>query len=157
MIGDEKNMKILYARILLVLVGLAPLLLVPVARAAASLEMSGDLILIGDPTIRGSFEARAIGDPTLLVGTGKFETPTMTILFSFTGNIIGDPNARAVVTFSGAVTQSNDPALLRIPVTVNGLVEPDTTQISLTLGAVGDPNQKTFVGAGLISIEANGR
>ncbi len=91
--------------------GLAPLLLVPVARAAASLEMSGNLVLIGDPTIRGSFEARAIGDPTLLVGTGKFETPTMTILFSFTGNIIGDPNARAVVTISGAVTQSNDPAL----------------------------------------------
>ncbi len=91
------------------------------------------------------------------VGTGKFETPTMTILFSFTGNIIGDPNARAVVTISGAVTQSNDPALLKIPVTVNGLVESDTTQISLTLGAVGDPNQKTFVGAGLISIETNGR
>ncbi len=81
----------------------------------------------------------------------------MTILFSFTGNIIGDPNARAVVTISGAVTQSNDPALLRIPVTVNGLVEPDTTQISLTLGAIGDPNQKTFVGVGLISIETNGR
>ncbi len=137
--------------------GLAPLLLVPAARAATVLEMSGNLILIGDPTIRGSFEARAIGDPSILVGTGKFETPTMTILFSFTGNIIGDPNARAVVTTSGAVTQSNDPALLKIPVTVNGLVESDTTQISLTLGAVGDPNQKTFVGAGLISIETNGR
>src|SRR6266487_5855932 len=157
MIGDEKKLKILYARIVLVFMGLAPLLLVPAARAATSLEMSGNLVLIGDPTLRGSLEARAIGDPNSLVGTGKFETSTMTILFSFTGNIIGDPNDRAVVTISGAVTQSNDPALLRIPVTVNGLVEPDTTQISLTLGAIGDPNQKTFVGVGLISIETNGR
>src|SRR6266568_2756286 len=114
----KRNLKILYARILLVFMGLAPLLLVPAARAATVLEMSGNLILIGDPTIRGSFEARAIGDPSILVGTGKFETPTMTILFSFTGNIIGDPNARAVVTTSGAVTQSNDPALLKIPVTL---------------------------------------
>ena len=150
-------MKILYARIALVFLGLAPLLLVPAARAATSLEMSGDLVLIGDPTLRGSLEARAVGDPNLLVGTGKFETSTMTILFSLTGNMIGDPNVRAIVTFSGAVTQSNDPTLLRMPVTVNGLVEPDTMQISLTLGAVGDPNQKTFVGAGLISIETNGR
>ena len=150
-------MKILYARIALVFLGLAPLLLVPAARAATSLEMSGDLVLIGDPTLRGSLEARAVGDPNLLVGTGKFETSTMTILFSLTGNMIGDPNVRAIVTFSGAVTQSNDPTLLRMPVTVNGLVEPDTMQISLTLGAIGDPNQKTFVGAGLISIETNGR
>jgi len=153
----KRNLKILYARIALVFLGLAPLLLVPAARAATSLEMSGDLVLIGDPTLRGSLEARAVGDPNLLVGTGKFETSTVTLLFSLTGNIIGDPNARAIVTFSGAVTQSNDPTLLRMPVTVNGLVEPDTTQISLTLGAVGDPNQKTFVGAGLISIETNGR
>ena len=153
----KRNLKILYARIALVFLGLAPLLLVPAARAATSLEMSGDLVLIGDPTLRGSLEARAVGDPNLLVGTGKFETSTMTILFSLTGNMIGDPNVRAIVTFSGAVTQSNDPTLLRMPVTVNGLVEPDTMQISLTLGAIGDPNQKAFVGAGLISIETNGR
>ena len=137
--------------------GLAPLLLVPVARAAASLEMSGNLVLIGDPTLRGSLEARAIGDPCILVGFGKFETSTVTLLFSLTGNIIGDPHIRAIVTMSGAVTRSNDSTLLRMPVTVNGLVEPDTTQISLTLGAIGDPNQKTFVGVGLISIETNGR
>src|SRR6266516_4411362 len=120
----KRNLKILYARIALVFLGLAPLLLVPAARAATSLEMSGDLVLIGDPTLRGSLEARAVGDPNLLVGTGKFETSTMTILFSLTGNIIDDPNSRAgaVITLSGQVTQSTDPTLLRTPVTVNGLV-----------------------------------
>ena len=150
-------MKILHARLLLAFMVLAPLVLVPAVRAATMVEMSGNLVLIGDPTIRISLEARAVGDPNLLVGTGKFETSTMTILFSLTGNIVGDPNQREVMTLSGQVTQSTDPTLLRTPVTVNGLVEPDTRQISLTVGAIGDPNAKTFVGAGLISIETNGR
>jgi len=155
----KRNLKILHARLLLAFMVLAPLVLVPAVRAATMVELSGDLVLIGDPSIRGSFEARAVGDPNQLVGTGKFETSTMTILFSLTGNIIGDPNSRAgaVITLSGQVTQSTDPTLLRTPVTVNGLVEPDTRQISLTVGAIGDPNAKTFVGAGLISIETNGR
>jgi len=150
-------LKILHARLLLAFMVLAPLVLVPAVRAATMVEMSGNLVLIGDPTIRISLEARAVGDPNLLVGTGKFETSTMTILFSLTGNIVGDPNQREVMTLSGQVTQSTDPTLLRTPVTVNGLVEPDTRQISLTVGAIGDPNAKTFVGAGLISIETNGR
>src|SRR3989442_8209790 len=153
----KRNLKILHARSLLAFIVLAPLVLVPAVRAATMVELSGDLVLIGDPTIRISLEARAVGDPNLLVGTGKFETSTMTILFSLTGNIVGDPNQREVMTLSGQVTQSTDPTLLRTPVTVNGLVEPDTRQISLTVGAIGDPNAKTFVGAGLISIETNGR
>ena len=153
----KRNLKILHARLLLAFMVLAPLVLVPAVRAATMVEMSGNLVLIGDPTIRISLEARAVGDPNLLVGTGKFETSTMTILFSLTGNIVGDPNQREVMTLSGQVTQSTDPTLLRTPVTVNGLVEPDTRQISLTVGAIGDPNAKTFVGAGLISIETNGR
>jgi len=153
----KRNLKILHARLLLAFMVLAPLVLVPAVRAATMVEMSGNLVLIGDPTIRISLEARAVGDPNLLVGTGKFETSTMTILFSLTGNIVGDPNQREVMTLSGQVTQSTDPTLLRTPVTLNGLVEPDTRQISLTVGAIGDPNAKTFVGAGLISIETNGR
>ncbi len=140
-----------------------PLLLVPAAYAADQTnEMEADLFLIGDPSIKGTFEARAIGNPGLLTGTGAFITMTINprevptfppgnIMFTFTGSMIGDPNSRAEITYTGAVTHATDTRLLRAPVTINALVEPDTNQIFLTIGSIG-----TFEGTGLVIINTIG-
>ncbi len=157
--GRERKMKAVYARFLLTIVVLPSLLLVPAAYAADQTnEMEADLFLIGNPNIKGTFEARAIGDPNALTGTGVFititinprEVPTFppgNVMFTFTGHIIGDPHIRAEITYTGTVMHSTDPGLLRAPVTINAFVEPDTKQIFLTIGTIG-----TFEGTGLIII-----
>ena len=48
----KRNLKILHARSLLAFMVLAPLVLVPAVRAATMVELSGDLVLIGDPNAK---------------------------------------------------------------------------------------------------------